>query len=470
MDGGVSEDSLSLVENVMRAVRRRIAARTLAPGAKLPSIRVMAAEMGVSKSTVVEAYDRLAAESVIRSRRGSGFFVAGHLPPLALAEIGPKLDRAIDPLWVSRQVLEAGEGVMMPGCGWLPDSWLASDELRRAMRSVARNADAARLTRYDMPRGLAALRRLLARRQAEQGIEVSPDQIILTDSATQAIDLLCRFLLEPGDTVLVDDPCYFNFHALLKAHRVRVVSVPYTPSGPDVAAFAAALTEHRPRLYLTNVALHNPTGATIAPAVAHRILRLAEQHDLTIIEDEVFVDLEPEPSPRLAAFDGLERVVQVGSFSKALTASARCGYIVARADWIEPLLDLKIAVSYGGSRLPAELTLAVMTDGSYRHHLDRLRDRLSKTMGETITKLKGLGIEPWTLPRGGMLLWCRLPYGVDAADLARRALQRDVVLAPGNAFSLSQSAAQFMRFNVAQCSDPRLFDTLHRLVDSPSLQ
>ena len=427
------------------------------------TVNLVAAEMGVSKSTVVEAYDRLAAESVIRSRRGSGFFVAGHLPPLALAEIGPKLDRAIDPLWVSRQVLEAGEGVMMPGCGWLPDSWLASDELRRAMRSVARNADAARLTRYDMPRGLAALRRLLARRQADQGIEVSPDQIILTDSATQAIDLLCRFLLEPGDIVLVDDPCYFNFHALLKAHRVRVVSVPYTPSGPDVAAFAAALVEHRPRLYLTNVALHNPTGATIAPAVAHRILRLAEQHDLTIIEDEVFVDLEPEPSPRLAAFDGLERVVQVGSFSKALTASARCGYIVAKADWIEPLLDLKIAVSYGGSRLPAELTLAVMTDGSYRHHLDRLRDRLAKTMGETIAKLKGLGIEPWTLPRGGMLLWCRLPEGVDAADLARRALQRDIVLAPGNAFSLSQSAAQYMRFNVAQCSDPRLFDTLGQL-------
>ena len=466
MDGGVSEDSLSLVETVMRAVRRRIAARTLAPGAKLPSIRAMATEMGVSKSTVVEAYDRLAAESVIRSRRGSGFFVAGHLPPLALAEIGPKLDRAIDPLWVSRQVLEAGEGVMMPGCGWLPDTWLASDELRRAMRSVARNVDSARLTRYDMPLGLAALRRLLARRQAEHGIEVSPDQIILTDSATQAIDLLCRFLLEPGDVVLVDDPCYFNFHALLKAHRVRVVSVPYTPSGPDVASFAAALVEHRPRLYLTNVALHNPTGATIAPAVAHRILRLAEQHDLTIIEDEVFADLEPEPSPRLAAFDGLERVVQVGSFSKALTAAARCGYIVAKQEWIEPLIDLKIAVSYGGSRLPAELTLAVMTDGSYRHHLDRLRERLSRAMGEATARLKALGIEPWTMPRGGMLMWCRLPEGVDAADLARRALQRDIVLAPGNAFSLSQSAAQFMRFNVAQCADPRLFETLGRLLSA----
>ena len=463
MDGG-AESPRSLVEQVMQAIRRRIAARTLAPGAKLPSIRALADEMHVSKSTVVEAYDRLAAESVIRSRRGSGFFVAGHLPPLSLAEIGPKLDRVVDPLWVSRQVLEAGEGVMMPGCGWLPDTWLASEELRRALRALARVPEPQRLTRYETPHGLAPLRRLLSRRLSERGVEASPDQIILTDSGTQAIDLLCRFLLEPGDTVLVDDPCYFNFHALLRAHRVKVVSVPYTPTGPDIESFARALAEHRPRFYLTNVALHNPTGATIAPVTAHKILRLAEQHDLTIIEDDIFADMEPEPSPRLAAFDGFERVVQVGSFSKTLTAAARCGYIAVKRDWVEPLLDLKIATCYGASRLSAELTLAVMTNGSYRHHLDALRDRLSRAMGDALSKLRALGIQPWIIPRGGMFLWCRLPDGVEAVDLARRALSRDIVLAPGNVFSLSQSSGQYMRFNVAQAQDPRLYEALDTLL------
>ena len=141
---------------------------------------------------------------------------------------------------------------------------------------------------------------------AEHGIEASPDQIMLTESGTQAIDLLCRFLIEPGDTVLVDDPCYFNFHALLRAHRAKVVGVPYTPSGPDIELFAQALTEHRPRLYITNSALHNPTGAMLSPVVAHRLLKLAEQSDLTIIEDDIFADFEHEPAPRLAAFDGLE--------------------------------------------------------------------------------------------------------------------------------------------------------------------
>ena len=108
-----------------------------------------------------------------------------------------------------------------------------------------------------------------------KGIEASPDQILLTGSGTQAIDLICRFLLRPGDTVLVDDPCYFNFQALLRAHRVKIVGVPYTPTGPDIAAFEAALPRDRPRLYITNSALHNPTGATLSPQTAHRLLSAA---------------------------------------------------------------------------------------------------------------------------------------------------------------------------------------------------
>src|SRR5690606_12908197 len=102
-------------------------------------------------------------------------------------------------------------------------------------------------------------------------------------------------------------PCYFNFQALLRAHRVRIVSVPYTANGPDIALFAAALAEHNPRLYITNSAIHNPTGATLSPVIAHRVLKLAEQHGLTIAEDDIFADFEHSAVPRLAAFDGLDR-------------------------------------------------------------------------------------------------------------------------------------------------------------------
>jgi len=457
----MSEDTLgqTRVAAVMATIRQRISARSLTPGAKLPSVRALAASLKLSTSTVVDAYERLVAEGAILSRPGSGFYVAAQAAPFSLSDAGPSLDRAVDPFWVSRQSLEADEGSLKPGCGWLPASWLPEESTRRALRTLSRG-DASVLADYGSPLGLPPLRQLIARRMAERGIEASPDQIILTESGTQAIDLLCRLLLEPGDTVLVDDPCYFNFHALLRAHRARIVAVPYTPSGPDLEAFAQTLAEHRPRLYITNSAIHNPTGATLSPVVAHRVLKLAEQFDVTIIEDDIFADFETTSAPRLAAFDGLDRVIHIGSFSKTLSASARCGFIAAKREWIDGLTDLKIATSFGGGRLTAELVLAVLSDGGYRKHLETLRQRLARATVEVSARLRKLGIVPWLEPQAGMFLWCRLPDEVDAADVARAALKRKIVLAPGNVFSLSQSATNFMRFNVSQMHDPAIPETL----------
>jgi DNA-binding transcriptional MocR family regulator len=225
MNGG----KLTRTSEVMAAIRLKVSSRALVAGDRLPSIRSFAATLGVSPSTVVEAYDRLVAEGLIRARRGSGFYVARTgLPPMVLAEVEPRRDRAVDPFWVSRQSLDADPTVMKPGCGWLPADWMPNSALRRALRTLARAEDAV-LADYGSTRGSPILRRSLLSRFAEEGIEASPDQLMLTVSGTQAIDLICRFLLRPGDTVLVDDPCYFNFQALLRAHQVRIVGVPYTP-------------------------------------------------------------------------------------------------------------------------------------------------------------------------------------------------------------------------------------------------
>jgi len=452
------------VDSVMHHVRERLAARALVPGERLPSIRQLAEQLEVSKTTVVEAYDRLAADGVIAARRGSGFYVSGHAPPLSLAEISPALDRSIDPLWISRQSLEAADSSLKPGCGWLPPSWLPEDELRRALRQIAR-APQASLLEYGRPYGHSGLREQLARRLADYGVPVGPQQVVLTDNGTQAIDLVCRFLLEPGDCVLVDDPGYFNFQALLRAHRVQVVGVPYTPTGPDVAAMASLLEQHRPRLYITNSAFHNPTGAVLSPLVAHRLLKLAEAHDLLIVEDDIFGDFEHESAPRLSAFDGLERVIQVGSFSKTLSASVRCGYIATKPEWCERLVDLKLATSFGNSPFSAEMLYELLRKGSYRRHLDSLRGRLADAMGETLQRLRALDIRPWLEPRGGVFIWASLPGGLDAAEVSRAALADNLVLAPGNVFSLSQSATGFLRFNVAQSLSPRVFEGLERAMD-----
>lgn len=459
--GGGRTAGIGRIGLVTASVEGRIASRSLGPGARLPSVRAQAETLGVSRSTVVEAYDRLVAAGVIVSRPGSGFYVAGRTAPLALADLAPRLDRSVDPLWVSRQSLEASEDVAKPGCGWLPASWLPEEALRKALRAAARGPAEA-LTDYAVPLGHPGLRALVARRSEERGVPARAEATMLTESGTQALDLVCRFLLEPGDAVLVDDPCYFNFHALLRAHRARAVGVPMTPAGPDPEAFGAAVAAHRPRLYLTNSALHNPTGASLTPAVAHRVLTICEQAAVTIVEDDIFADFERVASPRLAALDGLRRVVQVGSFSKTLSASIRCGWVSARADWIEALADLRIATAFGGGRFHAEVVHAVMIDGSYRRHVEALRRRLDRARAKVARDLGRLGLVPWTEPTGGLFLWCRLPEGLAAAAVAQRALAEGVVLAPGDAFSPSGRGADFLRFNVAQSGDPRVVPVLAR--------
>ena len=205
----------------------------------------------------------------------------------------------------------------------------------------------------------------------------------------------------------------------------------------------------------------------MSPQTAHRLLNAAMVHDVIIVEDEIFADFEPEPSPRLAALDGLNRVIRIGSLSQTLSASVRCGYIAARREWIEDLVDLQVAINFGGpSPVAAELINNVLTSGGYRKHMDEVRLRLVRARREIASRLQELGMELWLMPRGGFYLWGRLPEGLDAVDVARKALAEDIVLAPGNVFSVSETASEYVRFNVAQSSDPRIWDTMHRAVRS----
>jgi DNA-binding transcriptional MocR family regulator len=203
----------------------------------------------------------------------------------------------------------------------------------------------------------------------------------------------------------------------------------------------------------------------VTPATAHRVLAAATRHGVTVVEDDIFADFEPAPSPRLAVLDGLDRVIRIGSFSKTLSASIRCGYVAARADWIERLVDLQIATRFGGpGPLATELIAAVLAGGGYRRHMDEVRQRLVRARSRATERLAALGIVPAIVPRGGFYLWCRLPDGIDSTDLARRCIADDVVLAPGNVFSVSRTAGPFLRFNVAQMDDDRVSAALERAI------
>lgn len=465
---------MTRTEMLIEDIRSRITRGALAEGERLPSVRRFAAMMQVSPSTVVEAYERLVAEGIIRARRGAGFYVTGApLVPRILTEAGITHPRDVDPFWVSRQSLDAADADLKPGCGWLPPDWMPHEALRKALRQLTRNGHNV-LTNYGSTRGSQALRSQLQARFAREGLATSLQQIMLTGSGTQALDLICRFLLKPGDSVVVDDPCYFNFQALLRAHQVNIVGVPYTPSGPDVAIFEQVLATVKPRLYITNSALHNPTGGALSAQTAYRVLSAAAAYDALIIEDDIFAEFERDPSPRLAVSDGLDRVIRTGSFSKTLSASVRCGYIACRAEWIEGLIDLQIATNFGGpSPLSSEIIASVLAGGSYRKHLDEVKNRLDRARREAVDRLSELGIIPWIIPRGGFYLWCRLPEGADSTQIARYCRAEGVVIAPGNVFSVSRSASTFVRFNVAHLHDPRIYQVLkkalaRRVANDPS--
>jgi len=449
----------TLTEQVVAFLAGQIEGRQLMSGAKLPSIRQFAEANGVSKSVVVEAYERLVAMGLVTSRAKSGFYVLERPALLDIAKAEPIPLGEVDEFWMLRNSLQLASHALRPGCGWLPPSCLNTDGIRRALGRVRKDAADA-LVDYGNPAGFPALRQQLLRHLATRAIEVPFNRVLLTDNGSQALDLAIRFLVRPGNTVLLDDPCYFNFQASLRAHRVNVISIPLTTQGPDLIAFEKALAEHRPRLYLTNTVLQNPTGISFSAASLHRILLLAQQYDFAIVEDDTLGDLQEGPTPRLSALDGFRRTIYISSFSKTLSGAMRCGYMALPADWVEPILDLKLATTYGNNELSARIIYKLLVDGSYRKHLIALRDKLRRSQPLVRKLLADCGLHPWVVPDGGPFLWVQ-GAKANTADLARDALKQGILLAPGNVFSVSRSAGQFMRFNIAQAQSPKLLEFLH---------
>ncbi|MDD5037262.1 MAG: aminotransferase class I/II-fold pyridoxal phosphate-dependent enzyme, partial [Methylococcaceae bacterium] len=204
-----------LIEQIVAGIKQGVDGRALRPGARMPSIRRFAEDHGVSKFTVVQAFDRLVAMGYLKSRQGSGFYVAHHSESGEVANRSCQLERAMDVLWLLRNALQEQPHIAMPGAGWLPGEWMDGAGIQRSLRTLARKSGAY-LTGYGLPAGYEPLRVLLARRLEDQGIACSPRQIVTTRGATHALDLISRMFVKPGDAVLVDDPGYYTLFGYLK--------------------------------------------------------------------------------------------------------------------------------------------------------------------------------------------------------------------------------------------------------------
>jgi DNA-binding transcriptional MocR family regulator len=447
----------SLVAQIVDGFRRLIAEGALKPGAKLPSIRAFAASHGISVFTVVEAYDRLVAQGWISSRAQAGFFVRRRTGDAAASEPA-RADLRFDARWYLQQIFESRNLDLKPGCGWLPHDWLFEEGVRRGLRHLA--AEGAELGGYGLPHGHLALRVQIAEGLSAQQIAADPDQVLLTQGSSQALDLAARRLVRPGDAVLVDDPGYPNLMFMLRFLGARLVGVPRTPAGYDLAALEAAIVEHRPRAFFTQPRLQSPTNSVAPLAQLYRLLQLAEQHDVPLVENDIYADMDPEPRPSLASLDQLRRVVYVGSYSKTISPNIRVGYIVARPDLVDDLTQLKMTSGLTTSDLTERLAHSVLTEGRWRKHLKSLRGRLAEAHGTVAQRLAGLGFELFHEPKAGMYLWARHPDLPDSAELTRQAAAESIMLGPGQLFLVEPRPTGWLRFNVAFSADERLYGFL----------
>jgi DNA-binding transcriptional MocR family regulator len=226
----VPRENRPLTDQIVMGVKRQIDDRQLRPGTRLPSIRTFAETHGVSRFTVVEAYDRLVAMGCLQSRRGAGFYVAARSEGAVPG--APEAHQHNEQLvWLIRRLLEAGDHAALAGGPWLPNSWQDESGIRQALSALARK-NGAHLLEYGNPFGYLPLREHLALTLADIGIAASPAQILLTQGTSQALDLVMRYLLQPGDCALVDDPGYYNLFGNLRMHGVEMLAVPRRPDGP----------------------------------------------------------------------------------------------------------------------------------------------------------------------------------------------------------------------------------------------
>jgi DNA-binding transcriptional MocR family regulator len=448
---------LPLVEQITGFLRTRIDERHLRAGTRMPSIRRFAEDNGVSRFTVVEAYDRLVAQGYLESRRGSGFYVRERPQPVRRSERRAPPATRIDGFWLLQHLYAENDGrdVLLAGSGCLPASWLEEEMLQGGLRALARREPSA-LTGYGTPRGYAPLRDLLQVHLAELEIDARPDNIVLTAGASGALDLVARYFLQPGDTVLVDDPGYYVLFGRLALMGIRPIGVPRTADGLDVERLDALAAEHQPKLFMTNSVLHNPTGTSLSAANAHRVLRLAEAHDFYVVEDDILADLHPGRAHRIAALDQLNRVVYVGSFSKTLGAGLRVGFLAAHPDLARDLTAQKMLASLTTPELGERLVYQVLSDGYYRKHVDHLRARIARALEPAIRSLERAGLTLFHEPAAGMFLWAHAGGHRDAEALAAAAEQQGIILAPGSLFSPSQLRSPWMRFHVAHAGSARL--------------
>lgn len=455
----------------------RIRNRLLAPGARLPSVRECARQQGVSPHTVVAAYDQLLAQGLVEARRQRGFYVRNDAATPAgraskaiknvadpVQPVTTVLARApADASTLIRGMFHRQSAKPQPGMGVLPPDWLESTFMPTAVRKVTSVKALQEFSlQYGDPAGDAGLRASLAKKLAGIQLEVAPSQIVTTVGATHALDIVSRTLLRAGDPVMVEEPGWAVEFARLEALGMRVLPVPRLADGPDLAVMQRYCEAHQPKLFVSVSVLHNPTGHSLSPAGAHRVLQLAHQHDFHIVEDDTYSHLAPQHATRLSTLDGLQRTIYVSGFAKILAPNWRIGFLAASPPLVERLLETKLLATLTTPALFERALAWCIDQGQLRRHVERIRVRLDGARSRAVKLALAHGCTLASEP-AGLFGW--IETGADTDALTQRMLDEGYLIAPGSLFHARRQPTTLMRINFATTQDATFWKVFCRVRD-----
>ena len=441
----------TLYTHVAERILAMIEGGTLKPGDKLPSIRTLSGRFSVSVNTVKEAYALLETQRFLDARPQSGYYVRRLAPPLPQSLKLPNLDpREVTMCRIYGEVISrphnaASLAIALPGSELLPAA-----RLNKAFQGAWQNQGEDSLS-YLVSPGLKTLREEIARHSLEGGLEVSPDQIIITSGASEAIYLAIQSLCRPGDTLAVETPTYFNFLHLLLELGIRVVEIPSDPqSGIQLEDLDAALTKHAVKGFLSIPNFNNPLGFSLSAAKKRQMVELLARHGVPLIEDDIYGELPFAGHRPLTckSFDQTDRNILVSSFSKTLAPGYRVGWIIPGV-WYDRVDRLK-SLSTVGTATPNQMAIAhYLKTGGYARHLRSLRKHLARQTGalaETVADCFPSGTKV-SRPSGGFVLWVELPSPFDTLKLYGQALSEGIAFSPGAVFSASGGFGNCLRLN-----------------------
>ncbi|HSH43016.1 MAG TPA: PLP-dependent aminotransferase family protein [Arenicellales bacterium] len=455
-----------LYDQVARVVRGMIDEGSLTTGQRVPSLRNMSRQLKVSITTVMQAYDRLEHEGLIEARPQSGYFVTPRAaaaldvpaPRRSRSQRAPRHVRIADTVQAVFSMAGNEEavplGVANPAAELLP-----TRTLTRLMRDAARRHPLA-AANYSFPPGEPGLRREIALRSSSLGGAVSPDEVVITAGATEALMISLSAVARPGDVVAVESPTYFMLLQMIESLGMLALEIATDPAtGMSVDELCKAVDQIDVKAVISNPNFHNPTGSLMPDAQKRRLVAAMSERSIPLIEDDIYGDLYfTDERPRtLKSFDRDGGVLLCSSFSKAVAPGYRVGWVLPGIHQ-EKVMAKKQVVSAATASLPQLAMAELLRSGAYDRNLSNLR----RHYGEQVRRMRAAVAEYFPKgtrvsdPAGGFVLWVELPAGTDAMELFDRAMEHGIGITPGVVFSSSGKYRNFIRLNAGNPWDERI--------------